>query len=84
MGMLTIRIAVFGVRSIQENMLRPQWHPLKLTVWCIVYAKGIIGPYFFRREEVAVVSVNTVPYRHVFNRFLFPKIQELDIDISWF
>ncbi|GFS83230.1 thrombospondin-1 [Trichonephila clavipes] len=26
-------------------------HPKKLTVWCALWAGGIIGPYFFKNEE---------------------------------
>ncbi|GFU49777.1 DUF4817 domain-containing protein [Trichonephila clavipes] len=26
-------------------------HPEKLTVWCVLWAGGIIGPYFFKNDE---------------------------------
>ncbi|GFU87873.1 uncharacterized protein TNCV_964291 [Trichonephila clavipes] len=26
-------------------------HPEKLTVWCALWAVGIIGPYFFKNDE---------------------------------
>ncbi|GFX97731.1 uncharacterized protein TNCV_3066181 [Trichonephila clavipes] len=26
-------------------------HPEKLTVWCALWAGGIIGPYFFKNDE---------------------------------
>ncbi|GFV91137.1 uncharacterized protein TNCV_896581 [Trichonephila clavipes] len=26
-------------------------HPEKLTVWCALWAGGIIGPYFFKKDE---------------------------------
>ncbi|GFT67893.1 uncharacterized protein TNCV_2286351 [Trichonephila clavipes] len=26
-------------------------HPEKLTVWCSLWAGGIIGPYFFKNDE---------------------------------
>ncbi|GFX47476.1 putative transposable element [Trichonephila clavipes] len=35
-----------------------QLHPEKLTVWCALWAGGIIGPYFFKNEEGHNVTVN--------------------------
>ncbi|GFX80161.1 uncharacterized protein TNCV_2108051 [Trichonephila clavipes] len=26
-------------------------HPEKLTVWCALWAGGVIGPYFFKNDE---------------------------------
>ncbi|GFX54965.1 DUF4817 domain-containing protein [Trichonephila clavipes] len=33
-------------------------HPEKLTVWCALWASGIIGPYFFKNDEGHNVTVN--------------------------
>ncbi|GFW40948.1 transposable element Tc3 transposase [Trichonephila clavipes] len=33
-------------------------HPEKLTVWCALWAGGIIGPYFFKNDECHNVTVN--------------------------
>ncbi|GFY34220.1 putative transposable element [Trichonephila clavipes] len=33
-------------------------HPEKLTVWCALWAGGIIGPYFFKSDEGHNVTVN--------------------------
>ncbi|GFS93309.1 uncharacterized protein TNCV_2697681 [Trichonephila clavipes] len=33
-------------------------HPEKLTVWCALWADGIIGPYFFKNDEGHNVTVN--------------------------
>ncbi|GFS82932.1 DUF4817 domain-containing protein [Trichonephila clavipes] len=40
-------------------------HPEKLTVWCALWAGGIIGPYFFKNDEGYNVTVNgaVVPTR---------------------
>ena len=67
-----------------RQYLETALNPLKWTVRCGVQANGIIGPYFFRNEEGAAVTVNGVRYRHILNTFFFPKMQELNIDISWF
>ncbi|GFV76569.1 transposable element Tc3 transposase [Trichonephila clavipes] len=33
-------------------------HPEKLTVWCALWAGGIIGPYFFKNDKGHNVTVN--------------------------
>ncbi|GFU09735.1 uncharacterized protein TNCV_5027601 [Trichonephila clavipes] len=38
-------------------------HPEKLTVWCALWAGGIIGPYFFKNDEGHNVTVNGNRYR---------------------
>ncbi|GFT86848.1 putative transposable element [Trichonephila clavipes] len=40
-------------------------HPEKLTVWCALWAGGIIGPYFFKNDEGHNITVNgaVVPTR---------------------
>ncbi|GFY01106.1 uncharacterized protein TNCV_5075731 [Trichonephila clavipes] len=38
-------------------------HPEKLTVWCALWAGGIIGPYFFKNNEGHNVTVNGDRYR---------------------
>ncbi|GFU74562.1 uncharacterized protein TNCV_616081 [Trichonephila clavipes] len=40
-------------------------HPEKLTVWCALWAGGIIGPYFFKNDEGHNVTVNGDRYRAV-------------------
>ncbi|GFU43532.1 putative DD41D transposase [Trichonephila clavipes] len=37
-------------------------HPEKLTVWCALWAGGIIGPYFFKNDEDHNVTVNGHDY----------------------
>ncbi|GFV69438.1 uncharacterized protein TNCV_2778531 [Trichonephila clavipes] len=38
-------------------------HPEKLTVWCALWAGGIIGPYFFKNNEGHNVTVHGDRYR---------------------
>ena len=40
------------------QLLETPLHPKKLTVWCGLHAGGIIGPYFFKNEAGANVTVN--------------------------
>ncbi|GFW40613.1 uncharacterized protein TNCV_4824491 [Trichonephila clavipes] len=55
-------------------------HPEKLTVWCALWAGGIIGPYFFKNDEGHNVTVNGDRYRAMITNFFIP---ELTIMMSW-
>ncbi|GFV16559.1 putative DD41D transposase [Trichonephila clavipes] len=46
-------------------------HPEKLTVWCSLWAGGIIGPYFFKNDEGHNVTVNGDRYRAMITNFSF-------------
>ena len=59
-------------------------HPQRVTVWCGFWYGGIIGPFFFENEQGAAVTVNGERYRAMLNEFLFPKIEEDDMDDIWF
>ena len=45
-------------------------HPAKITVWCALWAGGIIGPYVFRDEAGNNVTDNGVRYRDMIQNFL--------------
>ena len=59
-------------------------HPEKLTVWCGLWSGGIIGPFFFKNDAGATVTVNGIRYRAMINQFLFPIIDDMDTDDIWF
>ncbi|GFV73644.1 uncharacterized protein TNCV_1552171 [Trichonephila clavipes] len=44
-------------------------HPEELTVWCALWAGGIIGPYFFKNDEGHNVTVNGDRYRAMITNF---------------
>ncbi|GFV48613.1 DUF4817 domain-containing protein [Trichonephila clavipes] len=46
-------------------------HPEKLTVWCALWAGGIIGAYFFKNDEGHNVTVNGDRYKTMVTNFLF-------------
>ncbi|GFT04035.1 uncharacterized protein TNCV_3345971 [Trichonephila clavipes] len=48
-------------------------HPEKLTVWCALWAGGIIGPYFFKNDEGHNVAVNGDRYRAMITNFFIPE-----------
>ncbi|GFV61473.1 uncharacterized protein TNCV_2938151 [Trichonephila clavipes] len=47
-------------------------HPEKLTVWCALWAGGIIGPYFFKNDEGHNDTVNGDRYRAMITNFFIP------------
>ncbi|GFT20552.1 uncharacterized protein TNCV_2183881 [Trichonephila clavipes] len=59
-------------------------HPEKLTVWCALWAGGIIGPYFFKNDEGHNVTVNGDLYRAMITNFFFPELNNHDVQELWF
>ena len=43
-------------------------------------AGGIIRPYIFENEAGAAVSVNGLRYRTMINEFLWPELEDMDVD----
>ncbi|GFS53405.1 uncharacterized protein TNCV_1327341 [Trichonephila clavipes] len=59
-------------------------HPEKLTVWCALWAGGIIGPYFFKNDEGHNVTVNGDRYRATITNFFIPELNNHDVQELWF
>ncbi|GFW83519.1 putative DD41D transposase [Trichonephila clavipes] len=59
-------------------------HPEKLTVWCALWAGGIIGPYFFKNDEGHTVTVNGDWYRAMITNFFIPELNNHDVQELWF
>ncbi|GFX41867.1 putative transposable element [Trichonephila clavipes] len=59
-------------------------HPEKLTVWCALWAGGIIGPYFFKNDEGHNVTVNDDRYRAMITNFFIPELNNHDVQELWF
>ncbi|GFV11391.1 uncharacterized protein TNCV_2512361, partial [Trichonephila clavipes] len=59
-------------------------HPEKLTVWCALWAGGIIDPYFFKNDEGHNVTVNGDWYRAMITNFLIPELKNHDVRELWF
>ncbi|GFU98764.1 uncharacterized protein TNCV_1214801 [Trichonephila clavipes] len=59
-------------------------HPEKLTVWCALWAGGIISPYFFKNEEGHNVTVNGDRYRAMITNFFIPELNNHDVQELWF
>ncbi|GFW28659.1 DUF4817 domain-containing protein [Trichonephila clavipes] len=59
-------------------------HPEKLTVWCALWAGGIIGPYFFKNDECHNVIVKDDRYRAMITNFFIPELNNHDVQELWF
>ncbi|GFT52233.1 uncharacterized protein TNCV_2530941 [Trichonephila clavipes] len=59
-------------------------HPEKLTVWFILWAGKIIGPYFFKNDEGHNVTVNGDRYRAMITNFFIPELNNHDVQELWF
>ncbi|GFX04234.1 hypothetical protein TNCV_3973831 [Trichonephila clavipes] len=59
-------------------------HPEKLTIWCALWAGGIIGPYFFKNDEGHNVTVNGDRYRAMITNFFIPELNNHDVQELWF
>ena len=55
-------------------------HPQRVIAWCDFCAGGIIGTSFFENEAGAAISVNRLPYRTMINEFLWPELEDMDVD----
>jgi len=67
-----------------QQTLQTPLHPEKCTVWCGFHVGGIIGPYFFKNEAGARVTVNGDRYRTMINDFLFENMDDIDPEEMWF
>ncbi|GFU20416.1 putative transposable element [Trichonephila clavipes] len=59
-------------------------HQEKLTVWCGLWAGGVIGPYFFKNDESHNVTVNGDRYRAMNTNFFIPELNNHDVQKLWF
>jgi hypothetical protein len=74
---------IWGSENPREFVQKPM-HPLRATVWCGLWRGGIIGPYFFENEDGQTVTVNGERYRHMLTSFVWPQIDEDELDELWF
>ena len=52
---------------------RPIYDP-KVTVWCAVWSRGVIGPYFFEDEDGKAITVTSQRCTEMINEFLSPNL----------
>ncbi|GFW78091.1 uncharacterized protein TNCV_135611 [Trichonephila clavipes] len=90
MATSTNKTAAFGVklcRTISSETISSVCRNTvtsRKTVWCALWAGGIIGPYFFKNDEGHNVTVNGDRYRAMINNFFIPELNNHDVQELWF
>ncbi|GFW10828.1 uncharacterized protein TNCV_4919471 [Trichonephila clavipes] len=82
MATSTKKTATFGVKLIHKCMSNTV-NPEKLTVWCALWAGGIIGPYFSKNDGHNV-TVNGDRYRAMVTIFFILQLNNHDVRELWF
>lgn len=70
---------IWGSEKPRPNEEQPP-STAKVTVWCAIWANGIIGPYFYESEQGNSVAVNSLRYQQMLKSFLLPKLQSIDTE----
>ncbi|GFY10464.1 DUF4817 domain-containing protein [Trichonephila clavipes] len=83
MATSTNKTAAFGVKLIHKCMSKHRYIQKKLTVWCALWAGGIIGPHFFKNDEGHDVTVNGDRYRAMITNFFIPELNNHDVQELW-
>ena len=65
-------------------LLKTPLHPQKVSLWCGFHSGGVIGPYFLVDENDRHVTVNGERYCTMLEDYLWPELDELDINDMWF
>ena len=75
----------WGTEPPQEVLQRPL-HSSKVTAWCAISSKAIIGPYWFEDGDGRTVTVNQENYRTIVRKFYASVTRRRGIDINrqWF
>ena len=55
-------------------------YPEKITVWCGLWAGGVIGSYFFRDDQDRHVTVNGNRYRSMITEYFWPQLNDMDLE----
>ena len=63
-----------------KMIIKKPLYPQHVTVWYRFWAGEIIGPYIFENEAGVAVSVNGLRYRTMINEFLWPELEDMDVD----
>ncbi|GFV23618.1 putative transposable element, partial [Trichonephila clavipes] len=84
MATSTNKTAAFVVKLNPQVYVETPLHPEKLTVWCTLWAGGIIGPYFFKNDEGQNVTVNGDRYRAMIANLFIPELNNHDVQELWF
>ena len=74
---------IWGTENPHAYIEKPT-HPKRVNVWCGLWSRGIIGPFFFKRKARKGCYIQWRSLSGMLNEFLFLKIEEEDIGNIWF
>ena len=63
-------------RVIQQQAL----HIQKVAVWCALWSKGVIDPYFFENAAGNAITVNSGRYRNMISDYLWNQIVDVGLE----
>lgn len=63
-----------------HELLEKPLHSEKVTVWCAMSSRAIVGPYFFEDDNGRTVRVNSERYADMLATFGLPGIDRYDSD----
>ena len=69
-----------------DVVLQRPLHSQKVTAWCAISAKGIIGPFWFQRTDGSAVTVTKERYTKTLDRF-WTRLQakhQRNLNVFWF
>ena len=79
------RIIIFSDKAHFWHVLHESsLHPEKITVWCGLWAGGVIGLYFFRDDQDRHVTVNGNRYRTIITEYFCTQLDDMQLEDMWF
>lgn len=73
-GYVNSRNAVYWGLSKPTEVVQRGLHPLKITIWCALTSRGLIGPFYFE-ENGQTVTVNGIRYHDMLLNEFLPALQ---------
>lgn len=70
------QICRFSVPENSHQVNERPLHPVKVTIWCGLWANGVIGLFIFEKT----ISVNSGRYRDMTTDFLWSKLDRTVAD----
>ena len=68
-GYVNLKNCVFWGTELPQEVLQRPLHSSKVTAWCAINSKTIIGPYWFEDDEGRTVTINQENYHIVIRKF---------------
>ena len=76
----------WGIKMPADFITQKPLHSSKVTAWCALSYRGIIGPFWFEDEDENAVTINQENYRRVVQTFCTNLCRKRNITFStqWF